>query len=206
MLGRQWRWLAVLAMCCSPGFGCAEGSASDDDDAAGLFDDDTGKEPIDDTGKKGTDTGEGDDAVVDTDTGVDPDSGTSMMDGGVIDTGVIDTGVIDTGPVDNGIIDTGPIDTGPIDTGPRDTGVDLGPPDTGPVDTGPVDTGPTTPMIRCGSGLFSTMCAGRYACCVDVAVPTDGGSIPLASLCGCQVRGAHHALLRAGQHRELRLR
>ncbi len=190
MLGRQWRVLAVMAACCAPVLGCAEGSASDDDDAAGLFDDDTGKAPTDDTGEKGTDTGEGEDAVVDTDSGVDPDAGTVDTDSGMstMDSGVIDTGVIDTGPRDNGIIDTGPIDTGVVDTGPRDTGVDLGPPDTGPVDTGPVDTGSVG--VRCSAlgGLISTMCPGRYACCVDVAAPTDGGSIPLLSLCGCQAR------------------
>ncbi len=38
------------------------------------------------------------------------------------------------------------------------------------------------------AGLLTASCPGRYACCLAISVPVDGGSIPLAALCGCQLR------------------
>jgi hypothetical protein len=193
MARRQRRWFGIVALCSVAVIGCATGGMADPD-ADGIFDD--VEKPTDDTGKKGVDTGEGEDAVVGDDVGSELDSGaptdsggadTGPMDAGPMDTGPTDTGPRDTGPMDTGPVDTGPMDTGPVDTGPIDTGpVDTGPRDTGPVDTGPRDTGtPDTGSertITCPLPIGTTTCTGSRACCF-----TFFGGIPAG--CGCSQVG-----------------
>ncbi len=183
--------MAAVALCVA-GTSCATGAIADPDADLSAFED-AGGDPKDGAVDESVDPDAAaqDESTVDVDAGGDggsTDGGSPMdavVDTGVTDTGIVDTGTMDTGPVDTGVVDTGPIDTGPVDTGP----VDTGPVDTGPVDTGPADTG--TPSIMCPygpAGLLTASCPGRYACCLAISVPVDGGSIPLAALCGCQLR------------------
>ena len=204
MATRRWWWIGTLALCGVTAIGCATGQNADPD-ADGLFDD-VDKQPPEDTGKKGEDTGEGDDAVVGDDVGSELDSGvpaddgvidTGTMDAGVIDTGTMDGGTMDAGTPDNGVVDSGVIDSGPrdtgvIDTGPRDTGpVDTGPVDTGPVDTGPVDTGVVDagPTLVCMALAGNRTCHGNGTfapCCIPILIATSCGcNIPIFGCLPC---------------------
>ncbi len=119
------------------------------------------------------------DASVGTDVAVHVDGVVVGDDVGAIDAGadvatIVDASFVDVGATDTGLVDAERADVGPVGGDVRDVGV--------------VDTGEAGASVTCGSGLTITTCAGRYACCVNVSIPTDGGSIPFASLCGCQVR------------------
>ncbi len=175
MENRRGWCIGTLALGGVIAIGCATGQDADPD-ANGIFDNDVEKQPPEDTGKTGEDTGEGPDAVVGDDVGSELDSGVPT-DNGVIDSGTMDAGAPDTGTIDSGMIDTGLRDSGVIDTGPLDTGV---------VDTGPVDARPT---LVCTALAGNRTCQGNGTfapCCIAILIATSCGcNIPIFGCLPC---------------------